>query len=120
MKNVRTLVFGLSGPMTGCPNTNFEMFQAAEKFLKDHDIVCINPWTRSRAKVIKKDNGYAIVLSDCIRDLSNCDALLLLPGWESSPGSLAEYAFMKASEKYILDFGEVKTWILESNTPAEE
>lgn len=93
----------ISGPMTGLPNLNFDAFNAAARMLRaaGHDVV--NP----------ADNGgggglsYADYLRRDIRDLLDCDALCLLPGWENSVGARVEKHIAEALSYQLVDLALV-------------
>ena len=80
----------ISGPMTGLPDFNFPRFNLAAKQLADAGIDCVNPV--DVCKKYKKET----VLSDPVKfqEMVNeqqrlereCDAILLLDGWEKSKG----------------------------------
>lgn len=76
----------ISGPMTGLPDLNFPAFHRAAKLLRGLDYVVVNP-----ADI---NPGGAMSWHDCMRAdikaLCDCDALVLLPGWERSKGAHLE------------------------------
>lgn len=101
----------LAGAMRGHPNLNFPAFNEAEKFLNSDGWEVINPaavdwehdesWTTNDPNVA--DENYEITTADCRRVVrrdvnyllslrrENNDALIMLPGWETSIGATAEY-----------------------------
>lgn len=76
----------LSGPMTGYMDLNFPAFHAAAARLRErgHDVV--NP-----AEV---NPDAAMPWEQCMREdikaLCDCEAIVLLPGWEGSKGAHLE------------------------------
>ena len=56
----------------------------------------------SLAEKLAKQNGTTfyeeILLLDLV-ELKKCDAVLMLPDWEQSPGALTEYQYAKATRK---------------------
>lgn len=72
----------LSGPMTGIPEFNHPAFNATTSALREKGFDVINPaevnpdLSMSWENCIRKD----------IKALLDCDAIALMPGWESSRG----------------------------------
>lgn len=88
MKNVY-----ISGPMTGIKNLNREAFEKAERLLRESGHFPINPHRFPQLETYE----------ECIQmDLEviamSAEAIALLPGWETSPGSKKEL-------KIALDLG---------------
>jgi len=76
----------IAGPMTGIPDYNFPAFDAAAARLRDagHDVV--NPaWNG-----VPLDAPRADHLRVDIRNLIECDAVAVLPGWDRSQGARLE------------------------------
>ena len=97
MKNDKTLRWYVAGPMTGLPNLNFAAFHAAAARLRGLGHEVVNP------AEINPDQGAK--WEDCMRAdikaLMDCDAILLLPGWERSRGATLEHHIAKALGMYI-------------------
>lgn len=77
----------VSGPMTGIPQHNFPAFNSASALLRDKGYQVVNP-----AEINPhpgKDSWERCRRND-IRALCECDAIALLPGWESSKGAHLE------------------------------
>lgn len=78
----------LSGPMTGMPDLNFPEFHRAARILRHptYQMVVVNP------AEINPDTVMA--WEDCMRAdikaLCDCDAIVLLEGWEKSKGAHLE------------------------------
>ena len=78
----------VSGPMTGLPNYNEEAFAFVEDQLRREGFEVLNP------HVINKDRDHSKVKECMKRDihqLTLCDHMTLLPGWEHSKGASFEY-----------------------------
>lgn len=75
----------LSGPMTGYPDCNYPAFHAAAKALRDAGINVINP-----AELGAHANEWAACMRTDIKALCDCDAIILMPGWETSAGAHLE------------------------------
>jgi hypothetical protein len=75
--------FYLSGPMSGLPDLNRRAFEAATQALRGRGLDVRSPH--------ELPNGEWI---DCLRRdirlLTECDALVLLPGWPASKGATLE------------------------------
>ena len=90
----------ISGPMTGIKNFNHPVFNAAEKLLKTYGFLVINP---ARHPIGLKHEQY---MKYAMLDVENADALVLLPGFESSRCSLAEIKSAIELGKNVYEFGE--------------
>jgi hypothetical protein len=79
----------ISGPMTGLKDLNFPAFNAEAQRLRamGHDVV--NP------AEINPDS--AMTWAQCMRrdiaELTTCDTLAMLPGWQNSSGAQLEMHF---------------------------
>ncbi len=94
----------LSGPMRGKKDYNFPEFDRVTKILRSHGHDIISPAEADREEghdPISDPEGYEKwVKSDAvknaferdIRDISSCDAIYMLDGWENSIGATAEKA----------------------------
>lgn len=76
----------ISGPMTGLPECNFPAFHAAANALRARGYAVENPAEINTAT----DGDWHIYLRADIKALCDCDALVLLPGWERSQGAHLE------------------------------
>lgn len=74
----------LSGPMSGIPDNNFPAFHewAASLRAQDYDVV-------SPAE-IQEAGTWELCLRNDLRELCTCEAIALMPGWESSKGANLE------------------------------
>lgn len=87
-KNLRVFI---SGPMTGLPNYNFDHFNEVAAKLDKHCIFNINPVKICKKfkqeEVIKhKDVFDAMIAEQQRAEREECNAILLLDGWEKSNG----------------------------------
>ena len=78
--------FYISGPMTGYPNYNFELFNKVADILRDKGLKIHNPAEHYvEGWCIKQ---YMTVDLNVI--INDCDGIVLLPGWHSSFGANVE------------------------------
>jgi len=77
----------LSGPMTGLPNHNFPAFHDAATELRSMGLEVVNP---AEINAIPGALPWEQCLRNDIKALCDCDAIILLPGWESSSGAHLE------------------------------
>lgn len=96
----------LSGPMTGLPELNYPAFRAAASHLRGMDFVedVHNP-----AEWEEKNNDGVFDLKMafvdyCLYIIREADAVVVLPGWEASPGANAEVALAKAIGKPVFAY----------------
>ena len=76
----------ISGPMTGLPDLNFPAFHAAAAQLRAQGLEVVNPAEISAAH---PDQWESCMRAD-IKALCDCDALVMLPGWQRSKGAHIE------------------------------
>ena len=81
----------ISGPMTGLPNYNFDHFNEVAAKLDKHHIFNVNPVKickkYKQEEVIKhKDVFDAMIAEQQRAEREECNAILLLDGWEKSNG----------------------------------
>ena len=86
----------IAGPMRGYENYNTEAFNDMQKRLEDFGYIVLNPAVLPKTL---KENQY---LPICLSMLEQCDAIVLLKGWEKSVGAQAECAYAVAQNKMIL------------------
>lgn len=94
----------IAGPMRGHKYYNFPAFDAAEARLRRLGYDVVNPAALDRARGIhpetfpedwdwhKTPEGFDLksVALECLRQVSECDGMLLLFGWQGSYGATAE------------------------------
>jgi hypothetical protein len=89
----------IAGPMTGLPDLNFPVFHRAAALLRAAGHTVANP------AEINPDPGaqwQACMFRD-LEELDTCDGILMLPGWENSPGAQIERLWAKRTGKTILN-----------------
>lgn len=85
----------IAGPMTGMPEWNRTAFMEAEaRFQKDgwevHNPIREDD-KRGGPDAVNAGEGWHDTLRRDLKDLVECHAIALLPGWESSRGATLEY-----------------------------
>lgn len=79
--------FYISGPITGMEDGNKQIFDKSANKLREIGYDTLNPWDLD---LIDKQSNWKNNLRRDIKYLVDCDAVLLLPGWELSPGAELE------------------------------
>lgn len=77
----------IAGPMTGLPDYNYPVFNAAAAALRELGHHVENP-AENPEPHCKSWQGY---MRMAVGQLVQCDTLALLPGWETSKGASLEY-----------------------------
>lgn len=89
----------VSGPMTGLPYFNFPAFEAATNVLREAGWFVYSPHENDLEKGLKPDplgktisNGmtYKELMKTDLWQVCDCDAVIVLPGWEHSKGAKLE------------------------------
>lgn len=77
----------LSGPMTGIADFNRPAFAAEAAKLRAQGAYVVNPAENG----LPADASWVEHLRTDIRDMMDCDAIHMLPGWTKSKGAMLEY-----------------------------
>lgn len=89
----------IAGPMTGLPDLNFPAFNRAAAILRAAGYEAINP------AEINPDG--ATPWQECmfrdLRELDTCDGILMLRGWENSPGAQIERLWAMRTGKTVME-----------------
>lgn len=93
----------LAGPMSGHPDFNYAAFHNAAARLRAHGFDVVNP-----AEIVKTPGlGWQACMRLDIPALLTCEAIIMLPGWQSSRGARLEYRLAQqlgfAAHQYIND-----------------
>ena len=116
----------IAGPMRGHKFYNFPAFDAAEARLRRLGYDVVNPAALDRARGIhpetfpedwdwhKTPEGFDLkaVALECLRQVSECDGVLLLPGFGYSSGAMAEYKLAQWLRLRIVRSKE-RDWLLQ-------
>ncbi len=81
----------ISGPITGVKNLNKPAFDAEEARLRGLGFDVFNP--QSIAPPKENLEGRALwryYMRECVRNIPDCDAIMMLPGWQVSDGATEE------------------------------
>lgn len=95
----------LSGPMTGLPDLNFPAFRAAAAALRAKGIDVVSP---AEISAENPDSWESCMRAD-IKALCDCDALVILPGWESSNGAHLEVHIAHRLGMKIMHLADLST-----------
>ena len=76
----------IAGPMTGIPLLNFPKFHEVAAALRAAGHDAVNP---AEINPDPHAEWTACMFRD-LQELSTCDGIVMLPGWESSPGAQIE------------------------------
>lgn len=77
----------VAGPMTSLPELNFPAFHRAAAELRARGAVVFNPAELNFGPLTE----WTECMRACLRGLSHCDAIVMLPGWEASRGAKLEH-----------------------------
>lgn len=75
----------ISGAMTGIPDFNYPAFNAAAAELRAQGYHVENPAENPERST------WAEYMKDAVAQLSSCDMIKMLPGWENSRGACIEH-----------------------------
>lgn len=104
----------LSGPMTGLPDLNYPAFEAAAMHLRDqgHTVYSPHEWETHDldGQILHMPRPFALrdAFTDyCLFIIEMADDVIVLPGWERSPGATAEVALAQAIGKHALRYEDM-------------
>lgn len=95
----------LSGPMTGMPDLNFPAFNAAAAKLRKDGLTIVNPAELNPDPT----TPWAQCMRTDIKALCDCDAIMMLDGWEKSKGAHLE---LQLAHRLELDILFYRDWSL--------
>lgn len=103
----------LSGPMTGIADFNRQAFADAEHRLRQMGFACINPHDIP-APETEPDASFEEFWAECLAldvwilvKTNRPDALVMLPGWKFSRGSLLEAAVARRFKIPVYTYGQI-------------
>lgn len=102
----------LSGPMTGLPEWNFPAFEAAASALRALGLTVLSPHEKDLADGFDPSGDGAgfdlrAALEWDVAAVLDSDAVVLLPGWEDSPGCAVEVLTAKSLGIPVLRLADV-------------
>lgn len=102
----------VAGPMTGLPRFNFDAFEDACDRLRADGYYVTSPHEMDLANGFDPDSdGSAFdlraALEADIQAVKNADLVVLLPGWEKSPGAMIEVLVAEAHGVPAVPIGDV-------------
>lgn len=92
----------IAGPMTGLPEYNFPAFHDAADALRDAGHYVTNPAENFGGRTDLDRSEY---LKKAYRQVLECDAIALLPGWEQSTGATTELLIARDCGKSVYEYG---------------
>lgn len=91
----------IAGPMSDCDNYNFESFEWAAKHLRD---IGYEPVSPAEVHGIKDDWEWEDYLKADLALLIDCDAIVMLAGWEESRGACLEHDTARRLGLSVMEF----------------
>ncbi len=85
----RTVVY-ISGKMSGLPDLGRSTFNYAEQMLRAGGFIVLNP------AYLPEGMAYPQYMAIAIAMLQQANMVVMLPGWETSRGALAEKAYAES------------------------
>lgn len=109
----------LAGKMTGVTDWNYPLFNRVAKELRASGWQVENPAETDGGSVDKPRPFY---LREAIRKLLACEAIAMLPGWESSAGARLEYsiAVELGMAAYVVCLPSVSLQLMQGETILQE
>lgn len=90
----------IAGPMRGMPDLNLPAFEQAAQELKKHGYETVSP-----ADLIEEQpRSREYYLAKGLAEITKCDEVVFLPGWQQSEGALIEYEFAKKLGKPVRQY----------------
>lgn len=89
----------ICGPMSGLPALNYPAFHAAADLLRSDGHEVINP-AENPEPPCKSWRGY---MRMSISQVSQCEAIAVLPGWEKSRGATLEMHIARQLDLIVME-----------------
>lgn len=107
----------LAGPMTGLPDFNYRTFNAAASILRRESIEVHNPAEEFDGDTTLDREVY---MRHALASVLRCVAVVVLPGWETSPGVKLELVTATAAGIPVYGYGPfVRYWRNGGDEPKE-
>ncbi len=97
----------IAGPMTGIPEFNYPAFNAAAAQIRSYGVEVHNPAENDGGSAGKPWDFYMRL---ALRQLIECDEIVLLPGWRASKGARLEWTVANALGMRISELSEWIEW----------
>lgn len=98
----RTLTYYLAGPMSGLPEYNYPRFGQACALLRAEGLEILSPhevpWPASQLTLDDKEALWEYMMAGTRELLERASGIILLPGWYTSRGSLAELSLVREAK----------------------
>lgn len=92
----------IAGPMTGITDLNFPAFHAAAALLRARGYEVVNP---AEINVDPKAGWDACIRKD-IKELVDCDGVVMLPNWMESRGATLEHHIASSLGMRVFDIAD--------------
>jgi hypothetical protein len=105
----------LAGPMSGYPEYNYPAFSEAVAVLRVNGFIVFSPhetpWPEGHDLMMENDL-WEYMMKETDKLLTQCNSIILLPGWASSRGAKAELtkAMKNDFKVYTLAHGNLMGW----------
>ncbi len=97
----------LSGPMTGLPGFNYEAFRDAADALRARGYFVLNPADDNGGDTTTTEFPLSLYLRKDIHAVLCADAIVVLPGWQGSPGARLEVRVAQAIDIPIFNYPDL-------------
>lgn len=111
-------VYYISGPMSGYEKYNFPTFNRIQKYLQACGLNIESPHTNPLPKNIKEMNEKELwvhMMSLAIKQLNECDGIILIKGWTESRGANLELKAMIDKQGKVFYYDELMDQIISMN-----
>lgn len=94
----------IAGPMTGYPNFNFDAFDEAQEALEAIGVEVVNPANNFDRR---QDLPWYTYLRKAVAQVTECDAIFMLDGWQESRGASLELLVASWLDVEVYGFAQV-------------
>lgn len=88
----------IAGPMTGLPKFNYPAFNSLAAYLRSHGHVVINP----AENPVPPCGSWLGYMRMSVAQVATVDCVVMLPGWEASPGARLEHHIATQLKLYVV------------------
>lgn len=97
---MKTETIYLAGPVSNMPDLNRQAFADATRQLRGMGYIVRNPHEICAGM---KSEDWCLCLRKCVKELMDCDILLLLAGWDKSVGARLEIQTAKQVDIRVME-----------------